>query len=365
MEDGGASDILAQYRSGLLLHQAFLNRVEQLIHELLEADGIKVHSVTARLKAEDSLAIKVESAPSGKYERLADITDICGLRIITYFHDDVDKVAETIAREFAIDDVNSVDKRSLLEADRFGYLSLHYVARLPESRLRLTEFRRFEACTFEVQIRSILQHAWAEIQHDLGYKNRAGVPNDVERRFSRLAGLLELADEEFRRLREDIDAYREAVSNQLVASPAAIRIDSESLVIYVAIDMRYLHFLGEIRDMLGAKMDHLFVDTVVSDSVTMLTELGFTHVEEIARAIDTNRERLLVVARSVLHVDEEAPRIGNLFGITAVLAYGFARKSIGSAFDTWLDEGAPPEGSLKRDANVLLHLALGRAVNRR
>lgn len=64
---------------------------------------------------------------------MSDIKDISGIRIITFFPDDVDAVAKLIQKEFAIDYSQSVDKRILLDPDRFGYLSLHYVAKLTPS----------------------------------------------------------------------------------------------------------------------------------------------------------------------------------------------------------------------------------------
>jgi ppGpp synthetase/RelA/SpoT-type nucleotidyltranferase len=112
-----------------------------------------------------------------------------------------------VEREFVVDRTNSVDKRTLLDPDRFGYQSLHYVAALSVARTGLAEYGRFTGLRVEIQIRSTLQHAWAEIEHDLGYKSAAGVPRDIRRRFSRIAGLLELADEEFSVIRRDLDAY--------------------------------------------------------------------------------------------------------------------------------------------------------------
>ncbi|WP_242785636.1 GTP pyrophosphokinase [Bacillus cereus] len=128
------------------------------------------------------MAAKVEKG-GNKYSTLNDITDISGIRVITYFSDDVDKVASMIQNEFEIDETNSVDKRTLLDPDRFGYLSLHYVIKLNTLRTSLVEYQRFKDLKAEVQIRSILQHAWAEIEHDLGYKSKNSIPRVVKRDF--------------------------------------------------------------------------------------------------------------------------------------------------------------------------------------
>ncbi|MCY1691163.1 hypothetical protein OVA29_11120 [Exiguobacterium sp. SL14] len=92
-----------------------------------------------------------------------------------------EKRRRIIENEFAIDRDQSVDKSTLLDTTEFGYLSVHFVASLSEQRLALSEYGRFKDYTAEIQIRSILQHAWAEIEHDLGYKNPNSVPAEVKR----------------------------------------------------------------------------------------------------------------------------------------------------------------------------------------
>lgn len=182
--------------------QGFKLYVDSLIQTLLEIENIQFHSVTSRIKSKASVRQKLQRPD--KRRELNDLTDMFGVRIITYFQDEVDLVARLIEREFIVDTENSVDKRSLLDSDRFGYLSLHYILQLNPERSTLPENRAYKDIRFELQIRSILQHAWAEIEHDTGYKSASGAPHAVRRRFSRLAGLLELADDEFLAIREDL-----------------------------------------------------------------------------------------------------------------------------------------------------------------
>ena len=167
-------------------------------------------------------------------ERLEDITDISGVRVITYFPDTVDQVASLIEREFEGSSRRSVDKRAALDPDRFGYLSLHHVIRRKTDRAQLGEYKRFAEYSLEVQTRSILQHAWAEIEHDLGYKSGSDVPRELRRRFARLAGLLETADEEFTRIRDDLRNYEERVGEDISASPTQVTLDKASIMAFVA-----------------------------------------------------------------------------------------------------------------------------------
>lgn len=201
---------------------------ERLLQELLRAKELRVHSVRHRVKSLSSLQRKI-GRDDASYEGLGEVHDLLGIRVITFFPDEVDAVAEVIEDEFEIDRDNSVDKRELLDPDRFGYLSTHYVASLSHERAQLTEFERFGESCFEIQVRSILQHAWAEIEHDLGYQSSAAIPNSMRRRFSRLAGVLEMADDEFQSLRNDATEYQETVEDEVDRDPDSVTIDQDSI----------------------------------------------------------------------------------------------------------------------------------------
>ena len=146
--------VLNEYDQLRDLCEGYTQRLSELLDQLLAASSIHVHSVTFRLKTRESLKKKLYSTQD-KYESLEDVTDICGVRVTTYFADDVDRVAEIVENEFEIDVGNSVDKRALLDPDRFGYISVHYVVGLSAVRSELTEYQDFRDLKAEVQIRSI------------------------------------------------------------------------------------------------------------------------------------------------------------------------------------------------------------------
>ena len=114
----------------------------------------------------------------------------------------MDRIASIAEQLFEIDWNNSVDKRRLHQLDSFGYNSLHYICRLSGYDMR-----------FELQLRTTLQHAWAAINHDTGYKSGIEIPREYMRRINRLAGLLEMADDEFSRIRTEITDYRRRVQS--------------------------------------------------------------------------------------------------------------------------------------------------------
>ena len=108
---------------------------------------------------------------SPKYENpLTGITDLAGVRIITYFPDTLAQVDRMLVDEFEIIE-KSNKGATLLQEERFGYQSIHYLVKLKGERARLAEYRNLKDGVVEIQIRTILQHAWAEIEHDIQYKS--------------------------------------------------------------------------------------------------------------------------------------------------------------------------------------------------
>ena len=178
-----------------------------------------------RVKEESSLTGKL-ALKGSKYSDLTDITDIVGVRVITFYIDDVDKVASVVEKLFTVDWDNTVDKRKLHEIDSFGYLSVHYICSIPDTPYR-----------FEIQIRTLLQHAWANMSHDTGYKSGVEIPKRYMRSMSRLAGMLELVDEEFGKIRSELTDYRRRVQ-ALVASGnlSEVALDGDSFRSYLELE---------------------------------------------------------------------------------------------------------------------------------
>ena len=123
--------ILDEYRDSLPLLEQMKEEVLAKLREALDRNGLYVTAIEARIKTEESLAGKL-ALKGAKYATLADITDVLGARIITFYTDDVDRVAAMAEQMFDIDWDNSVDKRRLHQLDSFGYNSLHYICRLDQ-----------------------------------------------------------------------------------------------------------------------------------------------------------------------------------------------------------------------------------------
>lgn len=210
--DAHALKIIHQYRELVPVFCKMEEVLGSVLRDRIKALGVYVNAIETRIKTEDSLAGKLERK-GGKYGCITDLTDIVGARVITFYTDEVDKIAAFADKVFDIDWVNSVDKRKMHELDSFGYNSLHFICRIPKTLYSDPEYPEINELRFELQMRTALQHVWATLDHDTGYKSGVEIPREYLRNLNRLAGMLELVDEQFSQIRIGINDYRRKVQN--------------------------------------------------------------------------------------------------------------------------------------------------------
>lgn len=171
----------------------------ELIDEIVKGIEVPIHSVEARPKDEASAIEKIIKKGYGLPS--IQITDLVGVRVICYYASDVDDVASGLKKSVEVhpDPTKSPDKRTELDVREFGYRSVHLVIRATGGQL--TRHPALRDLWFEVQIRSILEHSWAEIEHDVVYKSGSARDDALIRRFSSLAAVLELTNSGFEGLR--------------------------------------------------------------------------------------------------------------------------------------------------------------------
>ena len=255
--------------------------------------GLTVLAVEHRVKEEKSLAGKLERKGDG-YNTLEDITDILGCRIVCFLSDEIDKIGKLVEERFVIDWENSSDKRALIKEDTFGYLSLHYICSLP-----FGDKWPNEICgkKFEIQIRTILQHAWSAIHHDIGYKSDFGVPRDIRRQFARLAGLLELADDEFVRARDNMVSYTEDIRKRIITDDAdEVLINMISLNEYVLHNAKMQNLIKQIADISGAEIKEIDPESYIPQ----LAYLGIKKLGDIEKMITDNYDLAMQMANKAL-----------------------------------------------------------------
>lgn len=224
-----ATSEYAQMRPQL---ERFTNKLEILLSDLLQAQKLEFHLIESRTKDVNSFKEKVSRSSKAYRDPLTEVSDLCGLRVITYYQDHADAIGRLIHTEFLVDEELSVLHAS--QGAEFGYRSSHFIVRLAATRSSLLEWAGFGTLCAEVQVRTVLQHAWAAISHKLQYKRAEDVPVALKRKLFRLSALFELADDEFVSLRDASSEVRKEISAQLAIGERSLLLDTISLGEYIS-----------------------------------------------------------------------------------------------------------------------------------
>lgn len=282
--DSHGEMLLSQFKEKKPVFQ----RMEQIAIEQLEKafsqQGLYVTAIEHRVKNEQSLAGKLELKGS-KYKSMDDITDLLGIRVITFYTDDVDKVAAIAKSLFDVDWKNSVDKRKMHDLRSFGYNSLHYICSLPKTLVDDASMPELNEYRFELQMRTALQHVWSTLEHDIGYKG-IKVPKPYLRQFSRLAGMLELIDDEFSRLRTSVADYRRNIQSLEVSGRLnEIPLTKESFRNYL-----YLRPFDRLNRRIAAVNQAEIVPAPVMPFLRVFENFGFETLGDVSHFIDANED---------------------------------------------------------------------------
>lgn len=202
-----------------------------ITENILRANQIEYLAVTGRTKSRQAAVEKIKRKNYASPR--TQLTDMSGVRIVVYFESDVRRVSELIESTFEIDKKNSLNKDDLLSPNQIGYRSVHFVCTLGKERDVLPEFCGLGGLQFEFQVRTVLQHAWAELAHDRNYKFSGKLPRDLERKLYLYAGILEVADKGFNELSRDIDQYATDIKSRTMHGDLNIEVTSLSLDAFV------------------------------------------------------------------------------------------------------------------------------------
>lgn len=248
----GARQWFTQNRSAYL---ALVDVVRATLESLLKVSHVDFLSVTGRAKTVDSFAEKIER--KGYVNPAKEITDLAGIRVITFIERDVARVCQIIRKSFHVHPDKSLDKAEELDVDRFGYRSFHFVCDLGPDRVKLPEFALYSDLLFEIQVRTVLQHAWAEIEHDRNYKLAGLLPSTLRRRLYSIAGMLEIADREFNDLASEVDAYAKDVAAATKKGDLDVELNSTSLEAFLKSKLTDTPIKLEHRPLLPQVIDEL------------------------------------------------------------------------------------------------------------
>lgn len=188
----------ASYDSKADDFQSLIDTVKFILKKEIDRNKIKIHDFTHRIKPFESFLDKIRRKNIA--DPFKDIHDLVGLRIVCLFLPDLELVGNIIHREFDVFEED--DKVDNSELDIFGYMSLHFKARL-KGNSSSQGLNAIEETPFEIQVRTIAQDAWASISHYLDYKQESFLPAQLRRDFYALSGLFYVADTHFSMLRQE------------------------------------------------------------------------------------------------------------------------------------------------------------------
>jgi putative GTP pyrophosphokinase len=171
------------------------------LYDLLHIEKIPYLTITSRIKTLESFNEKIER--KGYIDPFDQVEDFCGFRIICYYRSDVIRISKLLEKNFEV--LESFNKEDLLKENEFGYRSYHMIAKIPKGRSPNLIDDSFSDYKFEIQIRTVLMHAWAEIQHKLAYKSKSQIALSMRKEFAFLSAKLEESDFQFERLKNESD----------------------------------------------------------------------------------------------------------------------------------------------------------------
>jgi predicted RNase H-like nuclease/ppGpp synthetase/RelA/SpoT-type nucleotidyltranferase len=239
-----------------------------LVTAILDEAGINYLSITGRTKSIASFAGKAARRVDGELiyaDPIRDITDQIGVRVITYVLSDVAAVADLMGDQVVVKDDRDMGQETASQG-RFGYSSRHLLIALDAARESQPAYEQLRGRVASLQIRTVLQHAWAEFEHDIRYKGTVPAEHvrEFDRRFTLAAGLLELADREFSTIRDRLRTGPGEVTESQDDDP---RIDPRELAAFLA---------GQYADAGWSRTDHY---AWISG---LLLELAITSLEELS-----------------------------------------------------------------------------------
>jgi ppGpp synthetase/RelA/SpoT-type nucleotidyltranferase len=166
---------VSQFKNVRPRYQQCAAALENILEQATRAVGVAA-LVQARPKTLPSFAEKILRKRDKYRDPLRQLTDLCGARVIAQTKQDVETVCRFIREHFLVDEANSMDVLERLRAAEFGYRSVHYVVQLKAGTLPNRAIPvevppeaypdADQPMRAEIQVRTVAQHAWADIGHD-------------------------------------------------------------------------------------------------------------------------------------------------------------------------------------------------------
>lgn len=200
-------EVIRNYYENIERYKVLSEEVHYIIKKSIDTNRIEIASISSRGKSLESFCEKIHR--KHYKDPFQSITDFAGVRIVFLYEKDRKSIETLIERTFEI--IEKVDKVQTSEEDRFGYGALHYIVKLKGDYFG-ERYDDIKNLCCEIQVRTILQDAWALVAHHLSYKQESDVPKHLRRKLYALSGLFETADDQFQYIRDAREEYQSEVA---------------------------------------------------------------------------------------------------------------------------------------------------------
>jgi putative GTP pyrophosphokinase len=308
-------------------HARLTPAVAGLLENILNRHSIEYLNISGRTK---DLSSAEEKTRRKKYTHpKIQLTDLTGIRVITFLETQVNAISQLIRTTFDVDEKNSLDRASDLGEDKIGYRSTHFVCTLGKTRSALPEYDALSDLKFEIQVRTVLQHAWAELAHDRSFKLGTGLPTKIQRKLNLYSGMLEIVDGAFDEIAREVDEYSAAIASKTPTQLSDTETNTLSL-------QRYARELAEQHGI------HLDFNEIPDDVLAEIKSFGLHKIGDLKRIAD----------------DKTLGKVKESFGDTSII--GFVRtlmmyNDIDRYFSVW-----KPWSGLDAPTALLLEKKYGR-----
>ena len=244
-------------------YEKLAEEVSYTLEKRVKSDNIEYSEITHRTKELNSFCEKAER--KGYKDPIKEITDIAGVRIVFLYISDLQKIEEIIEKNFKV--IYRDAKFEEEDTERFGYGALHFLVSL-DKKTSGARYDDLKELLCEIQVRTTLQDSWAIVSHHLSYKKKSDIPKPLRRKLNALSGLFEIADDQFKHLRDKRKSYLEEVKKKITEEPPDFlkeEINLDNLIEY-----------------LNQRLDHRKISR--NEAANLLSELntyGYTRFDQL------------------------------------------------------------------------------------
>jgi len=296
-------ELIAEYQSSYLIYKELEEKLELLFEKLLISNNISFLQIESRVKSLPSFLDKVYRLISAN-KNLEDIfNDLVGIRLVTYYNEDVDQITDLIERKFKIHSKNSEYESHKRAPDQFGYSSIHYKVSLSPDKNYSTELTKFQGIIFEVQVRTVVQHAWATIDHKIRYKTAEEIPRDIRREIFQLSALFELADSQFLSIKKKLETKARKDLEKYKKGDSTIKINALTLAYFFETYQSAIQQLVDKAREIGFKETTIQHDPNSIRYLLMLFQrIGIVSMEELEDLFKEAQEKGPKIMEKIYHV---------------------------------------------------------------